>query len=205
MYLFIQLLRRGWYLYREPSTAIVVSGRSNLSSNVAVPSTHTCNHVNRLTHPNFNSEGTCPFCSHSPLLTSLHLLENSISKVGKLSRYTPWRHLGKGGGIAPTHSWPRHWMEGLVVSIMPQPRFTPRKRTPGTHWKGGWVGPRASLDAGARRKILCTCRGSNPDHPARSQTLYCLSYPSSSVNNIFLQIMIITMTPMNIRKNRWEK
>jgi hypothetical protein len=38
------------------------------------------------------------------------------------------------------------------------------------------VGPRASLDAGARRKILRPCQGSNPDRPARSQTLYCLSY-----------------------------
>jgi hypothetical protein len=38
------------------------------------------------------------------------------------------------------------------------------------------VGPRAGLDAGARRKILCSCRGSNPDRPARSQTLYRLSY-----------------------------
>jgi hypothetical protein len=27
------------------------------------------------------------------------------------------------------------------------------------------VGPRAGLDAGARRKILCPCRGLNPDHP----------------------------------------
>jgi hypothetical protein len=25
-------------------------------------------------------------------------------------------------------------------------RFTPRERAPGTHWIGGWVGPRASLD-----------------------------------------------------------
>jgi hypothetical protein len=38
------------------------------------------------------------------------------------------------------------------------------------------MGPRAGLDAGARRKILCPCRGSNPDRPARSQTLYWLSY-----------------------------
>jgi hypothetical protein len=31
--------------------------------------------------------------------------------------------------------------------------FTPRERAPGTHWIGGWVGPRAILDA-VKRKIL---------------------------------------------------
>jgi hypothetical protein len=49
-------------------------------------------------------------------------------------------------------------------------------RTPGTHCTGGWVGPRAGLDTEAGGKILCPRRGSNPDRPARSQTLYCLSY-----------------------------
>jgi hypothetical protein len=47
----------------------------------------------------------------------------------------------------------------------PTARFTPRERTPGTHWIGGWAVPRAGLVAGARRKILCPCRGSNLDHP----------------------------------------
>jgi hypothetical protein len=55
----------------------------------------------------------------------------------------------------------------------------PEERTPGTHWTGGWVGPRAGLDTDARRKILCLCRGSNPGRPVRSQTLYCLNYPGS--------------------------
>jgi hypothetical protein len=68
---------------------------------------------------------------------------------------------------------------GWVVSITPRPRFTPRESTPGTHCTGGWVGPRAGLDAGARRKTLCPCRGSNPDRPARRQTIYWLSYRGS--------------------------
>jgi hypothetical protein len=37
----------------------------------------------------------------------------------------------------------------------------PLGKSPGTHWIGGWVGLRAGLDAGAGRKILCPCRGSN--------------------------------------------
>jgi hypothetical protein len=40
-------------------------------------------------------------------------------------------------------------------------------------------GPRAGLDAEARRKILCPCRGSNPERPARSQTQHWLSYCGS--------------------------
>jgi hypothetical protein len=50
---------------------------------------------------------------------------------------------------------------GWVGSVTPQPRFPPWERTPGTHWTGGWVGPRAGLDTEVRGKILCLCRGSN--------------------------------------------
>jgi hypothetical protein len=32
-------------------------------------------------------------------------------------------------------------------------RFPPVKELPGTHWIGGWVGPRAVLDAVVKRKI----------------------------------------------------
>jgi hypothetical protein len=32
-------------------------------------------------------------------------------------------------------------------------RFTPGERDPGTHWAGGWVGPRAGLDDVEKRKI----------------------------------------------------
>jgi hypothetical protein len=42
----------------------------------------------------------------------------------------------------------------------------PRERTLGTHWTGGWVGPRTGLDTEARRKIIfCLHQGSKLDHP----------------------------------------
>jgi hypothetical protein len=49
------------------------------------------------------------------------------------------------------------------------------ERTLCTLWIGGWVGPRAGLDAEARGKILC-CRESNPCHPrisSWSKYVYC--------------------------------
>jgi hypothetical protein len=60
---------------------------------------------------------------------------------------------------------------GQVVSITPRPRFTPGEMTPGTHYTGGWVGPRAGMDTEARGKILYLCLGSNPGRPVRCQTL----------------------------------
>jgi hypothetical protein len=39
--------------------------------------------------------------------------------------------------------------------------FTPRERVSGAHWIGGWVGPRAGLDAVVKRKIPSPCRDSN--------------------------------------------
>jgi hypothetical protein len=44
-------------------------------------------------------------------------------------------------------------------------RFTPRERAPCTHWVGGWVGPRAILDAVVKRKFPSTLRESNPSTP----------------------------------------
>jgi hypothetical protein len=60
-------------------------------------------------------------------------------------------------------------------------RFTPGEGARGTHWIGGWVGPRAGLDDVEKRKFL-TIPGLELrplGRPARSQSLYQLRYPSS--------------------------
>jgi hypothetical protein len=44
------------------------------------------------------------------------------------------------GGIAPFLTSALH---GGEWSASLPGRFTPRERAPGTHWIGGWVGPRA--------------------------------------------------------------
>jgi hypothetical protein len=40
----------------------------------------------------------------------------------------------------------------------------PEERAPGTHWRGGWVGPRTVLDA-VVKKIPSTLLESNPRTP----------------------------------------
>jgi hypothetical protein len=44
-------------------------------------------------------------------------------------------------------------------------RFTHKEKTPGSHWIGGWLGPRAVLDAVVKRKIPSLRRESNPRTP----------------------------------------
>jgi hypothetical protein len=44
-------------------------------------------------------------------------------------------------------------------------RTTPRERSPGAHWIGGWVGPTAVLDAVVKTKIPSPRRESNHRTP----------------------------------------
>jgi hypothetical protein len=60
---------------------------------------------------------------------------------------------------------------GWVVSTTPRPLY-PRGK-PGTHRTVGWVGLRAGLDVCEKSRPH---RDSYPDRPARSQSLYRLSY-----------------------------
>jgi hypothetical protein len=85
----------------------------------------------------------------------------------KLSLCFNWapRHEGVlgSGGIAPPILWLPALYGGKWSASRPG-RLTPR----GTHWIGGWVGPRAVLDAVVKRKIPSRRRESNPKHQSSS-------------------------------------
>jgi hypothetical protein len=71
-----------------------------------------------------------------------------------------------------------------------QGRFTPGERAPGTHWIGGWVGPKAGVDDTEKWKFL-TSPGIElrPLCPASSQSLYRLSYPGSLCGPVLTKIL----------------
>jgi len=68
-------------------------------------------------------------------------------KMVKWSRYRPGVAQRLGTSIAVLF-YDRGTRMGWVVSSTPRPNFTPERL--GTHFTGGWVGPRAGLDG---RKI----------------------------------------------------
>jgi hypothetical protein len=95
----------------------------------------------------------------------------------KLSHYTPRRRLGERMYSSYSFTSAVDW--GEWSASRPGPRYSPRERTAGTHWTGGWVGPGAGLDTEVRGKILAPVPGiesRSPGRPVRSQTLYWLSY-----------------------------
>jgi hypothetical protein len=68
------------------------------------------------------------------------------------------------GGIAPTHSLTSALDAGEWSASRPG-RFTPKEGSPFTHYIGGWVGPRASLDTVVKRNIPSPRWESNPRTP----------------------------------------
>jgi hypothetical protein len=72
-------------------------------------------------------------------------------------------------------------LTGGEWSVSRPGRFTSGEITFGTHWIGGWVGPRAGLDDVEKRKFLTLPgRELRPlGCSARSQSLYRLNYPGS--------------------------
>jgi hypothetical protein len=84
-----------------------------------------------------------------------------------------------------THSLTSALDAGEWWSFMPLPLYL-RKRAPSTYWIGGWVDPRAGLDALVKRKIPSPCRDSNsrPCSPNFNFTLHLqYEYLGPSENN----------------------
>jgi len=69
-------------------------------------------------------------------------------------------------------------LDGDEWSASLSDRFAPRERAHGTHFIGGWVGPRAILDMVAKWKIPSPLQNSN--HPVCSPALYKLSYQETN-------------------------
>jgi len=75
---------------------------------------------------------------------------------------------------------------GWMVNATSQPLY-PRER-PGTSYTGGCVGPSSGLHGSGKSRLYWI---RSPDRPARSQSLYRLSYPAYRVNFTFTN----TITP----------
>jgi hypothetical protein len=70
------------------------------------------------------------------------------------------------------HAFLTSSLDGVEWSASRPGRFFPRERTPGTHWIGGYVGPRAGLDTVVTRKIP-RCSSCALD----SNVHFCVSVP----------------------------
>jgi hypothetical protein len=64
-------------------------------------------------------------------------------------------------------------LDGGEWSALRPGRFISRERAPNTHWIGGWVGPRAVLDAVVKRKIPSLRRESKPRTPIVQPVAQC--------------------------------
>jgi hypothetical protein len=74
-------------------------------------------------------------------------------------------------GMNSSYSFSTSALDKVSGQRHARPRFTPRERTPGTHWTGGWVGPRAGMDTETRGKILVIA--GDRTSIARSSSTYC--------------------------------
>jgi hypothetical protein len=97
-------------------------------------------------------------CIHTLFYTEVKV-KGKVVPVFLLTEHHSMKAYWRSGGIAPRFLTPA--LDGDEWSASRTGRFTPGERAPGTHWIGGWVGPRAILDAVVKRKIPSPCRDSN--------------------------------------------
>jgi hypothetical protein len=101
-------------------------------------------------------------------------------KMYPVLNYAPCHEdaLGSGGIVPSILNLDTKWRR--VVSLTLRPLYL-WGRSPLTHWTGGWVGPRASLDLVAKRKKSHHCPTGNWTLVVHliAQSLYWLSYYTS--------------------------
>jgi hypothetical protein len=84
----------------------------------------------------------------------MYLGKSKVAPVINWFSTTPWRRMVE-WMYRSTFSWPlTSALVGGEWSNSRPGRFTPGERTIGTHWIGGWMGPRARLDDMENRKFL---------------------------------------------------
>jgi len=119
---------------------------------------------------------------HTLRITGLEYSDLFKSKVKvKWSRYRPGVAQGVGTGIALLFH-DRGTRRGWVVSSSPRPHFTPGKDPVPILQEAGWAPGPVWTGGGESRPHP----DSIPDRPARSQSLYRLSYPAHLFKSISL-------------------
>jgi hypothetical protein len=104
------------------------------------------------------------------------------------------RHDGVLGNGGISTNYLTSALDGGELSASRRGSFTPKERAHGTHWIGGWVGPRAGLDAVVNSKISSPCQNSKPDYPAHSFSAIPLSYPDSLLKHKYNFTFTFTFT-----------
>jgi hypothetical protein len=68
-----------------------------------------------------------------------------------------------GGVEIQLHPFSTSALDGGEWSASRPCRFTQDELAPGTHWIGGWLGPRTGLEAMEKKEITWPCQESNHD------------------------------------------
>jgi hypothetical protein len=120
-----------------------------------------------LCHSNSENSHQSGCCVHNVFVRFYSICNKGKGKVATPCT-TPWRYTGEWSTAPPFLTL------GLGGGKHQAPAsLKPGAEPPGTHWIGGWIGPRDSLDA------VEYCWELNISHPTHSSFLYQLSYHGS--------------------------
>ena len=136
------------------------------------------NHTLRIWHCN-NRYSNAPECS---VIRTLSVWFNRM--IGTIILYTcvrtPWQRMKK-WRCSSTHPLSQQWMD-VNNFVHAQFALSPKGKSPSKHYKGGSVACRACLEVLGDKQTSVPILRIEPQsigRPARSQSLYLQSYPSS--------------------------